>query len=360
MYLKTHRTMKKKLLLVTFPVDLGTQKTEMSLVNMFKNQLELDLKIHRFIPNKKKNHTTSFIDYAVIIGNRFIGSLPLQKTVIQAQNEGRKILFNGISPALFAYPTTQFGTTYIITDWTRKLYEPILQTRLSSDLLTFIHKNILNSQKCIFGLTDAVLEEIAKDYNVPENKLRKVKLPFSLDLNLFTSSPERQDDEIRILFVGGDIKRKGGDILLKWFSENYTPNLRLTIVTKSETDACPQVTVESNVQYGQPKHIELYKNHDIFVLPTQCDAYPTVLGEAACAGLAILTTKNALGAPEIIQNGVNGYICESQKDLLQQLNYLVKNKALIESMKRKSREHIEKKFAPELIINEYMNYLFEE
>ncbi|AFY36221.1 glycosyltransferase family 4 protein [Calothrix sp. PCC 7507] len=349
--------MDKKLLLVTFPVDLGNAKNETSLVDMFKDHL--DLKIHRFIPDKKKHHSTSKLDYVAIISQRFVGSFALQKAVYQAQNEGRKVVFHGISPALFAYPATQLGSSYIITDWTRKLYEPILGTQLSPAWQTFIHKHILNSQKYILGLTDAVVEEIAKDYGVPESKLKKVKLPFTIDLNLFTSSPKRQDNEIRILFVGGDIKRKGGDILLRWFADNYQPNVKLTIVTTSLIDAHPQVTLETNVKYGEPKHIELFNNHDIFVLPTKCEGYPAVLGEAACAGLAILTTKNALGAPEIIQNGVNGYICESQEDLLKQLNILVKNKPLIEAMKIKSREYMEKEFAPELVVSEYLNYIFE-
>ncbi|MFM7370000.1 MAG: glycosyltransferase, partial [Sphaerospermopsis kisseleviana] len=60
-------------------------------------------------------------------------------------------------------------------------------------------------------------------------------------------------------------------------------------------------------------------------MPTNCDSYPSVLGEAACAGLAILTTKNALGADEVIINGENDYICDSPIALFEKLKILIKN-----------------------------------
>jgi glycosyltransferase involved in cell wall biosynthesis len=95
------------------------------------------------------------------------------------------------------------------------------------------------------------------------------------------------------------------------------------------------------------------------VLPTNCDSYPSVLGEAACAGLAILTTKNALGASEVIQNGENGYICDSSEALLEKLTSLIKNKELLVIMKQNSRKLMEKEFADEIIFNEYIRYIFE-
>jgi len=348
--------MEAKLLLVTLPVDLGNVTLERNLVRLFDKHL--DLKVYQFIPKQKQIHTTSKLDYIAKVYQRFLGSYELWQEIHQAQREERKILFSGISPALFAYPATIRNSTYLVTDWTRKLYEPILGTSQSAPWHTFIHQQVLKSQKYIIGLTDAVIKEIAKDYHVPQNKLKKAKLP--VDINTFIPSLNRQDQEIRILFVGGDIERKGGDILLRWFKEQDDPNVRMTMLTKSSVEDYPQIVVERNVEYGESKHIEIFKNHDIFVLPTKCDAYPCVLGEATSAGLAILTTKYALGAPEIIQNGVNGYICESQAELLNQLNALVKDKPLIESMKRKSREFMEKEFAPELVLNQYLSYIFSD
>ena len=348
--------MKNKLLLVTFPVDLGNKTYAKRFVKLFENVV--DLEVYSFIPNQKAPN--SLLEYSKTIGNRFLGSFELQRKVRAANREGRKVLFHGVSPALFAYPAINRDRSYIFTDWTRKLYEPIYGTTMSSPCLTSIHKQVLNSQKYVIGLTDAVVEEIARDYHVPRHKLRKGRLPFSVDLDLFVPSPNRDDGIVKILFVGGDFHRKGGDVLLDWFLKHQEPFLQMTMLTSQQLGEYQNLTVPTNIQYGESKHVELFKDHDIFVLPTQCEGYPSVVGEAACAGLAVLTTKNALGAPEIIQNGVNGYICDSQEKLLERLNLLIRNKPLIESMKQKSRQIMEEKFAISLVRDDFMKCIFED
>jgi glycosyltransferase involved in cell wall biosynthesis len=378
----------KKLLLVTFPVDLGnttyekrfinlfqnspeidlkifrfapTSLNTYPLINLFQNSLEIDLKIFRFASTSRNPHSLSIftLNYVSLFLSRLQESRKLYKSIQEANQEDRKILFHGVSTALYGYFATGNNSSYIVTEWTRKLYEPIWKSSTSPGWLTEIHKKILNGQKYVLGLTNAVVAQIAKDYDVPYSKIKKTKLPFCFDLKLFTPSPHRGDQEIRLLFVGGDFQRKGGNVLLKWFKENYKPGLKMTMVTSFSIEDHPGITIEQNVEYGQPKHIELYKSHDIFVLPINCDSYPSVLGEAACAGLAILTTKNALGASEVIQNGENGYICDSSEALLEKLTSLIKNKELLVTMKQNSRKLMEKEFADEIIFNEYIRYIFE-
>ncbi|BAZ83343.1 glycosyltransferase family 4 protein [Sphaerospermopsis kisseleviana CS-549] len=350
-----------KLLLVTFSVDLGSTTFEKRFINLFQNQPELDLKTFRFAPITRNSHPRSIftLDYASLLFSRFRDSINLYQVINQANKEQRKVLFQGVSPALFGYIATGNNRSYLVTDWTRKLYEQIWKSSVSPGWLTQIHKKVLNSQKAVLGLTDAVLEQIARDYNVPDNKLKKAKLPLCFDLKLFTPSSDRGDQEIRILFVGGDFQRKGGDLLLRWFKENYEPCLKMTMVTGFSVQKHPGITVERNVEYGQNKHIELYKSHDIFVLPTHYDAYPSVLGEAACAGLAILTTKNALGASEVIRDGENGYICDSPGSLFKKLKLLIKDRDLLAIMKQNSRKLMEREFSDEVVLSEYIRYIFE-
>lgn len=350
-------TIEKKLLLVTFPVDLGNRTNEKRLISIFESHL--DLRVHQFIPNQAQRGVpaTKFA-YTSVIARRFLGSYSLCREVLRAYQEGRKVLFHGISPALFAYPVIRKQSSYIVTDWTKKLYEPFLNASLSPNWLTATHREVMSAQRYVFGLTDAVIEEIHKDYQIPKSKLKKARLPFCPDLDLFVPSPERYDREIRLLFVGGDFQRKGGDVLLRWFKQIDNPNVKLTIVTKQAVESRPNLTVKTSVDYGQTEHINLFGSHDIFVLPTTLEGYPSVIGEAGCAGLAILTTKNALGAPEIIVNGENGYICSSQENLIQQLEALIQDKPMIESMKRKSRLMMEEKFAKDLVLGDFINCMF--
>lgn len=352
--------MKYKLLLVTFPIDYGSQTFEKRYIKFFENHV--DLKTYRFVPDqfvpRQKNLIPLLRTSANIIG-RFLGSFRLQKKVLEAYREGRSIVFQGVSPALFAYPVVKRDTCFILTDWTRKLYETIDGKSMSPPWLTFIHKQVLASQRSIIGLTDAVLAEIAEDYGIPCSKLVKGRLPFSVDLDLFVPSPARNDGKVKILFVGGDLRRKGGDILLDWFLKQDNHNLQLTMVTSQCCIDHERVEVVTNVRYGEDDHIKLFETHDIFVLPTKRDAYPSVIGEAACSGLAVLTTKSALGAPEVIRNGVNGYIFSSQEDLVKGLSVLVRDNALIQEMKQNSRQLMEERFAEDSIAKEFHRHIFE-
>ena len=351
----------EKLLLVTFPVDLGNLTYEKRFISLFKDKVNIDVQLLSFCHDQQKAHPKSIftIDYLLIFIKRLQESVKLWNKIYEAKKEGRKILFHGVSPALFGYLATGKNQSYIVTEWTRKLYEPIWKSSGSPSWLTWIHKKILNAQISVLGLTDNVIDQISRDYNVPATKLKKVKLPFGCDLGFFVPSPEREDNEVRLLFVGGDFQRKGGDILLDWFKKCNQPGLKMTMVTNYSVEKYPGVTIATNIQYGNLQHTELFKNHDIFVLPTNCDSYPSVLGEGACAGLAILTTKNALGASEVIENGKNGYICNSQTELLNQLTILINDKVLIYSMKKNSRKLMEQKFSEELVLSEYLKYIFD-
>jgi glycosyltransferase involved in cell wall biosynthesis len=345
----------KKLLLVTSTVDFGSKTWEIVFPNCFSTFMDVELYNFASDPERKSKNQRE------LILKRLLATYELWQRIHKAQNEGRKILFLGISPALYAYPALHYNGSYILTDWTRKLYDCFDNNYMSSpDWLTFIHKKVLNKQKYIIGLTEAVVQEINKDYEIPRDKIKKAKFPFCYQLEFFKASVNRQDEEVRILFVGGDFYRKGGNILLQWFKRQNNPNIKLTIVTKSSVENYPKVTIKNNIDFYQPEHAEILKHHDIFVLPTDRDAYPLVLGEAACAGLAILTTKNALGAPEVVKQGINGYICDSQEQLLKQLESLIANKPLIESFKKASRNFMENEFSSDLVLNQFLHYLFED
>jgi hypothetical protein len=253
--------MKNKLLLVTFPVDLGNRTFEKRFIQLFEH--ELDLKVYRFIPGQKP--VKSFTDYLATAGNRFLNSAELQNVVSEAHTEGRTVLFHGISPALFAYPVIGHEKTCIVTDWTRKLYEPISGQKMSPVWLTLIHRQVLNAQKYVLGLTHSVLTEIAADYGIPQEKLKKCRLPFSIDLELFKPSPNRNDDMVKLLFVGGDFERKGGDILLDWFVKANLPNVQLTMITGSPPGQFANVDFQTNINYGDPQHVQLYHDHDVLV-----------------------------------------------------------------------------------------------
>jgi glycosyltransferase involved in cell wall biosynthesis len=124
---------------------------------------------------------------------------------------------------------------------------------------------------------------------------------------------------VKILFVGGSLKRKGGDLLLEAFrvlraerqaaSAANIPEIELHLVTKDTLPPEPGVFVYDSMQPNSPELVRLYHESDLFCLPTRGDCLPMVLSEAGAAGLPSVTTRVA-AIPEIVREGENGLLVD--------------------------------------------------
>ena len=118
------------------------------------------------------------------------------------------------------------------------------------------------------------------------------------------------DDVVRILFVGADLVRKGGDILLTAFDQlraELGPCVELHLVTKSDVPSVSGVYRHGDMTPNSDKLKALYHRCDIFCLPTRADCLPMVLSEAGAAGLPLVSTAVA-AIPEIVRNGETGLV----------------------------------------------------
>jgi glycosyltransferase involved in cell wall biosynthesis len=131
-------------------------------------------------------------------------------------------------------------------------------------------------------------------------------IPPGIDLERFT--PGSRDHELpRILFVGGDFQRKGGDLLIDVFRRRLRGRAELVLVTRSGPPEEPGIFVLTNVEANSPKLRELYATSDIFALPTRADCYSIVCMEALAAGLPIVATRVG-GIPDMIDEGKTGHV----------------------------------------------------
>jgi glycosyltransferase involved in cell wall biosynthesis len=114
---------------------------------------------------------------------------------------------------------------------------------------------------------------------------------------------------VRILFVGGDLERKGGDLLVKAFDElaGHGRDVELHLVTNAVVPESPGIVVHRGVTPNSPALIDLYHRADIFCLPTRGDCLPMVLSEAGAASLPLVSTGIA-GIPEIVRDGETGLV----------------------------------------------------
>ena len=126
-------------------------------------------------------------------------------------------------------------------------------------------------------------------------------------------SYQPQNKVVRILFVGGDLQRKGGLLLLEAFRElrselsDTDPEIELHLVTRHPVPAEPGLFVYNQMQPNSPELKQLYFNSHIFCLPTYGDCLPMVLSEAGAARLPLISTR--VGAiDEIVRDGETGFL----------------------------------------------------
>ncbi len=121
----------------------------------------------------------------------------------------------------------------------------------------------------------------------------------------------RRGAKVRVLFVGGDFRRKGGEELLAvWESSGLSDGAELRLVTSwplVESRLPPGVRVVPGVSAYTPEWAREWADADLFAMPTRAEAFGMVFQEAAAAGLPAIGTR--VGAiPEIVVDGETGIL----------------------------------------------------
>lgn len=174
---------------------------------------------------------------------------------------------------------------------------------------------------------------LVEQYGVDPSKVTVVAPGVDVDQwkrsdTAFDSNGTRSGGPLRVLFVGGNLARKGGEILLEanriLRANTGVPDYELHLVTGATVDPEPGVVVHAGFTANSPELIEQYHLADIFCLPTHGDCLPMVLAEAGAAGLPLVSTDVA-GIPGIVRHGQTGFLVkagdvnglvEALKDLL--------------------------------------------
>lgn len=146
------------------------------------------------------------------------------------------------------------------------------------------------------------------DYGVADERI--VVAPPGIDLARwpFVDRSKKADgDPVRLLFVGGDFVRKGGDLLLDVFAALPPGSCELHLVTRDPVPPRPHVFVYPNFMPNDPGLRDLYARCDVFVLPTRADVFSLASMEAMATGLPVVTTAIG-GIPEIVDEGLTGFM----------------------------------------------------
>lgn len=205
---------------------------------------------------------------------------------------------------------------------------------------------LYHAARHFFPWNDWVAASLREDYGISPERITPISP--GVDQALFTPGSEVRPKgaPVRLLFVGGNFARKGGDLLLRWARETEieTP-WELNIVTRDAVPQTPHTVVCPGLANNSPELVRLYQESDVFVLPTLADCYSLVAMEAMSCGLPVVTTRLG-GIPEIVADGETGFLLEAGEysSLALRLDQLVTDGALRQSMGAASLSRARERF----------------
>lgn len=144
-------------------------------------------------------------------------------------------------------------------------------------------------------------------------------LPFGPNFDAAVPPAATKDSEphrsLRILFVGRDWQRKGGDIAYEAVAGLRQAGIDARLIM---CGCNPEIAIDPNVAEiipmidkqkpgGYEALCALYASADLFLLPTRAECAGVVFSEAAAFGLAIVATDTG-GIPTMVENGSNGVL----------------------------------------------------
>jgi glycosyltransferase involved in cell wall biosynthesis len=168
------------------------------------------------------------------------------------------------------------------------------------------YREVFARAAAFVGWSTWAKQSFVEDYRCNEDDVAVI--PPGIDLDQFAPG-DREHELPRILFVGGDFERKGGDLLLEVFRKRLRGKAELVLVTRSGPPSEPGVTVHTDIQANSAELRRLYATSDIFALPTRADCYSIVSMEAMAAGMPVVATRVG-GIPDVIRQEETGYLVD--------------------------------------------------
>lgn len=189
-------------------------------------------------------------------------------------------------------------------------YLPLAETKKEvADWQYNFQKDAYKNCKGLFTMSEWVRQLIINNMGISPDKVHNVGAGINLDYDRIKNEKKNNN---KILFVGKDFYRKGGDIVVKSFQmlKREMPDAELYIAgpdkRPEEIDVAPEgIHFLGLLSYKEVT--EYFNKCDIFCMPSRFEAFGLVFIEALVSGLPCIV-NNDFFMKEIIQDGKNGYV----------------------------------------------------
>lgn len=215
---------------------------------------------------------------------------------------------------------------------------------------------------CSF-MTDVLVTINNEDYQISEKRLhakKNIHVPgvgidvkkyadVSIDLVQKRREINVPEDAVILLSVGELIKRKNHSIVFEILAKLNNPSVHYCLAGRG--DLMDDLKAFANTYHIENRiHFlgfridiaELCKAADIFVFPSIHEGLPVALMEAIASGLPCVAS-DIRGNHELVQNGVNGYLCDvrSEEEFRVAIEKLIRDKESMGDLRKINLDIIE-------------------
>lgn len=236
--------------------------------------------------------------------------------------------------------------------------------RFKNNFVPIITRFILRRADGIKFVSAALRNETANRIDLASKKISNF-IDFVPASDFRPSAPQKP---LYILTVGFPYQIKGIDVLIRAFNliTDEFPDIRLKIIGHCD-DRTPYIELAAGnpaIEFhkGMPYEqvVTQFEQCLLFVLASRTEGTPRVLVEAMAAGKPVIGSRVG-GIPELIEDGVNGYLFDSENHtmLAEKMRLLLGNPGLIEQMGEASYRIAQERYMPDRYIELYQNLISE-
>jgi glycosyltransferase involved in cell wall biosynthesis len=172
-------------------------------------------------------------------------------------------------------------------------------------------------QRCLAAAAHVVCwsetarRSVVQDYGIAPERTSVILPAVRHQLFRDDKQSRRPGARLRLLFVGNDFKRKGGEDLLAVFRDQLHSTCELDVVSNGIGDLPAQdgLRLHRGLAPLSDELMKLYSDADVFVMPTHEDAFGLVFLEAMAAGLPCIGS-DVLAVPELVADGARGFVVQ--------------------------------------------------
>lgn len=228
--------------------------------------------------------------------------------------------------------------------------------------------NRINLLKISYRFLDIILcqskdmyNDMKSNYGISPDKMRIINNPITDNFALKTYSTEKKDI-IKFITVARLKKQKGHKRIIKAISKLNFPYQYTIIGDGPEKESLFELIntlgIENNIIHipYTPEVPKYLAENDFFLQGAYVEGFPNCLIESCSVGTPVLAYRAPGGLDEIIEEGINGLIADSDKEYYENI---IKSITELKWDPKEINFSVTKKFSKEIIIKKYEELFLE-